>query len=135
MRHSAWATWGLAAATLALSTSGCRRATETAARDEQAGASAEASELQGVVSERRADELRVSDMSGQQHTVRADERTQVFVGGQPAGGLAEVQEGAEVRASFPGGDMSQPAVRIDVVTPGEKGQPSPDQKATPSTPR
>lgn len=120
MRHSAW-TWGLAA--LALSTSGCRRASETSAREERAGAGAsvQANELQGVVSEKRGDELRVSDSAGKQHTIRADERTQVFIGGRPASGLAEVQEGAEVRAAFPGGDKDKPAVRIDVVEPGAKG--------------
>lgn len=144
MRHSAWTTWGLAAAALALSTSGCRRATETSANEERAGtaATAQANELQGVVSEKRGDELRVSDSAGKQHTVRADERTQVFIGGRPASGLAEVQEGAEVRASFPGGDKNRAAERIDVVESGEKGaQPpaeerqGPAQNETPSTPR
>jgi hypothetical protein len=124
MRRAAWATWGLAAA--ALATRGCRRATEPASR-EATGEAAQASELQGVVSEKRGEELRVSDAAGRQHMVRADERTQVFVGGRPVSGLAEVREGAEVRASFPGGDPSQPAVRIEVVEPG--------QNETPSTPR
>jgi hypothetical protein len=119
-----WRVWGsIAACALALGTTGCRRASGPGT--EQAAARGE---VQGVVSERRSDQLRVSDKSGEEHMIRADERTQVILGGQPTSGLGEVPEGAEIRATFPAGDASKPALRIEVLEAGKGGKPAPTQQ-------
>lgn len=106
---------GLAGA-LALSTAGCERRDRAEALP--GAATKESHQLEGTVRETRSDELRVSDDTGRERTIHANEQTQVFIGDRPVVSIAEVPEGARVRASFPTGDTERPALRIDVVESG-----------------
>ena len=91
--------------------SGCRSGRE----GPQSGSTAAASEVQGVVREKGRDELKISDSSGREHTVKANDDTRVYVGGEATRGLGQIQEGSQVRASFSNKGENEPAVRIEVL--------------------
>ena len=98
-------------ATIGLATfSGCRMGPQ----GPQTGTTA-ASEVQGVVREKRGDALKVSDANGREHTVKANDDTRVYVGGQATRGLDQIQEGSQVRASFTDKGENEAAVRIEVL--------------------
>jgi hypothetical protein len=119
-------------AALGLATiSGCRGGGE----GPRTGSTAAASEVQGVVREKGRDELKVSDANGREHTVKTNEETRVFVGGQATRGLDQIEEGSQVRASFTDKGENEPALRIEVLGSAQPASPEGQAPADGAAPR